>query len=167
MATVSNPAKLSSIVSVYPGSNSLAAHVRGGSIVPMSASSAISTTVAGLEISQFNGVSSYTNVSASISPTSLTSQTDGTSYNQVIGSAIISASGGTGSYTYGTPTLASGSSGNGNWSISVATGGTSTVTAQASASSTPADLTVITGVWNIVVSDGTSSVTVSLTVTWN
>lgn len=54
--TVSNPATLSSANAEFSGNGSLSALVRGGSFVPSNASSAISTSVAGLALSQFNGV---------------------------------------------------------------------------------------------------------------
>jgi len=54
---VSNPAKLSSIKAEFGGPNNLSAYTRGGTYVPMNSPSQIKTTVNGLAISQFNGVS--------------------------------------------------------------------------------------------------------------
>lgn len=54
--TVSNPATLSSANTEFSGNGTLSALVRGGSYVSSSASSTISTTVSGLALSQFNGV---------------------------------------------------------------------------------------------------------------
>jgi len=54
---VSNPAKMSSIKAEFGGTNKLSDYRRGGTYVPSNSASTISTTVNGLAISQFSGVS--------------------------------------------------------------------------------------------------------------
>lgn len=55
--TVSNPASFSSIKAEFGGSNNFSDYYRGGPYVSSAVSAAISTTIAGLAMSQFNGVS--------------------------------------------------------------------------------------------------------------
>jgi hypothetical protein len=54
--TVSNPAKLSSIKSVFGGPSNFSAYIRGGTYVNAGVSSTIPTTAAGMKMSQFNNV---------------------------------------------------------------------------------------------------------------
>lgn len=68
MAAVSNPASLSSVVSVFGGPGNLTAYYRGGTYVPNTTkNAAIATTPGALALSQFAGASSF---SASVSPAS-------------------------------------------------------------------------------------------------
>lgn len=69
--TVSNPASLSSANAEFGGNGSLSALVRGGSYVASNASSTISTTVVGLALSQFNGVTKPASATFSM-PSNLT-----------------------------------------------------------------------------------------------
>jgi len=84
----------------FGGTANLSAYVRGGSIVPnIPANSAISTTVAGLKLSQFSGADKTTPFDASANPAGLFGHhnlaTTGTLSNNV----TISFSGGTGNYS--------------------------------------------------------------------
>lgn len=101
--TVSNPATLSSVISVFGNNGSptnLAAYVRGGSYVPSSASSTISTTAAGLALSQFNGVAYPATLTASISPTFWASQPVSTPQTVTSASITCAVTGSTGTVTY-------------------------------------------------------------------
>lgn len=103
--TVTNPASLSSVMTVFSGPGNLAAMYKGGSYVPSNTSGSISTTASGLALSQFNGVS-YPSaaLTASVSPSFLSGQTTsniGQTHTVTTNSAAsVTASGGTGSYTY-------------------------------------------------------------------
>jgi hypothetical protein len=72
--TVSNPASLSSATAEFSGPGSLSALVRGGSYVAAGASASISTAVAGLALSQFNGVTKPASVSFASFPRSVSHQ---------------------------------------------------------------------------------------------
>lgn len=76
MTAVSNPASLSSVVSVFGGPGNLTAYYRGGSYVPINSTAAISTTAAGLALSQFNGAQPGV-VSAVATPSSVSGSSTG------------------------------------------------------------------------------------------
>lgn len=64
MAVVSTPPSLSSVVSVFGGNGALTSYYRGGPLVPnISQNAAISTTAAGLALSQFAGATNYVPIS--------------------------------------------------------------------------------------------------------
>lgn len=114
MAVVSNPASFSSLRSAcsaegYGSSTNFGAYYRGGSRVPANASAGISATAAGLQLSQFNGVTipvGVVNHTSSVSPSSVSgSRTDtiapASSGNATTNAAVVSIdSGGVGPYTY-------------------------------------------------------------------
>lgn len=151
---VTKPVSLSKIVAEFGGPGNLAAYVRGGSWVPNSpANAAISTTVAGLSLSQFEGASKSTPLSGFMStitglianpndpqpPSSMTVSAGGS----------VTVTGGSGNYTY-------------NWSILSGR-------ASISGSATGRNVTISALVRNwitdfgeirCVVSDGTSSITI-------
>lgn len=109
---VSNPASFSSVRSAcsaegYGSNTAFSAYRRGGGIVPSGASAGISTTAAGLQLSQFNGVtipSSVVNHTLSKSGDFSGSWSDGTSPPSTVGgntnSVTISVSNGVGPFTY-------------------------------------------------------------------
>lgn len=100
MAVDSSPTLLK-IIAEFGGPGNLSAYVRGGAYVPNTApNAAISTTVDGLRISQFAGASKGTPFTASMSTNWLYAHraTAGT----LTANNPVSASGGTGSYTYST-----------------------------------------------------------------
>jgi hypothetical protein len=97
--TVSNPAKLSSVKAEFGGPNNLTAYYRGGPYVPSDASSTISTTAAGLKLSQFNGVTKPAALTASANPSSVSgSRTTGGTVNST--NSLCSAAGTSGTITY-------------------------------------------------------------------
>ncbi len=124
MATVSNPATMSSVAVVFGGPGNLAAYVRGGTYVPIGASSTISTTVAGLRLSQFNGVTNSPAMTAAASPTSVSASTAAPA-TITTGSSTATPTGGTAPYTY----LWSYNSGDTTVSINGATTATASFTA--------------------------------------
>lgn len=105
--TVSNPASFSSIKAEFGGSNNFKDYYRGGPYVAIGASSAISTTAAGLAMSQFNGVtkpSAFTPVQRTYTSGSSITETAPTGASNVI--VAIWGAGGGGSR--GTGTVAQG-----------------------------------------------------------
>lgn len=101
MGTVTNPPKLSSVIATFGGPNNLSAYVRGGAYVPNTAYyGAVSTTSAGLKLSQFAGLAAP--VTLSLSPASQTAHYGGgTTRGTAVGTAITAtATNGSGSYTY-------------------------------------------------------------------
>lgn len=79
MTAVSNPASLSSVVSVFGGPGNLTAYYRGGTYVPINSTAAISTTAAGLALSQFNGAQPGV-VSAIATPSSVSGITNSNTF---------------------------------------------------------------------------------------
>jgi len=103
MATVSNPATLSSIKAVFGGTGKLSDYVKGGAYVSSSNPAPISTTVAGLRLSQFNGASASVALTATVSPTSVSGSYGGPTGSvgsATSNSAAVSPAGGTPPYTY-------------------------------------------------------------------
>ena len=94
MAAVSNPASLSSVVSVFGGPGNLTAYYRGGTYVPINSTAAISTTAAGLALSQFNGAQPGV-VSAVATPSSVSGSSSGNTQTGSVtsGSTTVSWSG--------------------------------------------------------------------------
>lgn len=165
MGTVSNPASFSSIRAAFGGTDPFSAYYRGGPHVPISSSSGISTTANGLSMSQFNGVSSYINVTGSASPSTLTSS--GSKLRvYIIGETTVTGANGNGSYTYSAATLVSGVSSGAYTNITVSQSG-NVFTFKANLTSTSAPPTNVHGVWGVTVSDGTTSVQVLIAVYWN
>lgn len=152
MAPVSNPASLSSVVSVFGGPGNLTAYYRGGPYVPDTpTNAAISTTSNGLALSQFAGASAYIPVSASVSPTSISKTGSGTNPSGPSGTSspvTATGSGGNGSYTYSWTRA----SGDANTIISSTTASVVTFSR-----GNCADGTIYTSVWRCTISDGTSS----------
>lgn len=146
--TVTAPVSLTKIKAEFGGPNNLSAYIRGGSYVPNTTANAnVSTTVAGLAISQFLGATNYVPVTASVSQTSIAKSGTGTSTQTVTTAVVIaSGTGGTGSYTFA-------------WQH--VSGGTFTLNnpngAGTNFSATLAVNTTQTGVYRCLVSDGTSS----------
>lgn len=116
--TVSNPASLSSANAEFGGNGTLSALVRGGAYVASNASATISTTVSGLALSQFNGVTKPSAaVSASVSPGSAGGTYPNTNTSAGSGSVTVSASGGNGSFSYSWAIQAGSQSGTGSITI--------------------------------------------------
>lgn len=157
---VSNPATFASIKAEFGGSNNFKDYYRGGPYVAASAAAGISTTAAGLRMSQFNGVTAYTPVSATASPT----RVDYTNYNKgtwVMGTSTVTASGGNGSYTYSLAFL-SGSTDDGNGTSITATISGNVVTFREVNISARTSSTLLRSTWRVTVSDGTSSTYVDI-----
>lgn len=161
MATVTNPAKLTSVISVFGASGSpanLAAYYRGGARVPSGNSSAISTTAVGLALSQFNGVTAVASLTASASPSSITGSATGlpTSHSVTTNATTVTASGGNGTFAH-------------SWSLVSSSNVTSPVvnTAGASASVTGTVSDGVTGTGTIrdTVTSGGSTYQVNVTFT--
>ncbi len=98
---ISAPASLSKIIAEFGGPSNLSAYVRGGSYVPnTSANQAISTTAAGLAISQFVGASkgsSPLTITSNVSSL-YASNTTPLAAGTVSGGVTLTCSGGTGNY---------------------------------------------------------------------
>jgi len=159
--TITAPVSLTKIKTEFGGPNNLSAYVRGGSYVPNTAANAnVSATVAGLAISQFLGATNYVNVSASVSPTSISHTGTGTTASGPSGSSgtvTASGSGGSGSYTFSWSRV----SGDTNTAISSAT-----VAAVTFSRTGCVDGTNYVSTWRCLVSDGTTSAfTPNVTVT--
>jgi len=131
----------------FGGNGQLLSYYRGGANVPNTAVNAGVPTSGSISLQSFYGASAYTSVGAIRSPTTiiLTRGTTGT----LAGNIAVTASGGTGSYTYTTTWLSGGTS------ITI----TGASTATPGVTSTSATLGVVrSGVLRTVVSDGTTSV---------
>lgn len=158
MATVSNPATLSSVVSVFGGPNNLTAYYRGGSYVfSWSGTANIATSASSLKLSQFSGAVKYNPIVVTVSPSpSTTTKSGGPLYGAVTSGVVTaSATGGTGSYTY-------------SWTyVSGSTNMTcNSPSAAATSFSTETNISgAITTVWKVTVSDGTTSNTYNESVT--
>lgn len=94
MATVSTPASMSSVISVFGGPGNLTAYYRGGTYVPINSTAAISTTAASLALSQFNGAQPGV-VSAVATPSSVSGSSSGNTQTGSVtsGSTTVSWSG--------------------------------------------------------------------------
>ena len=152
--TVSNPATLSSVKANFGGPGNLAAYVRGGSYVPIGGPSSISTTVSGLALSQFNGVSPYTPISISNATNVYGVISSKGTFN--LGGSTVTYSGGNGSatatcaYVSGSTAIQGARFNATAWNFT----GTST---------SPTGLNAI-ATWRWTVSDGVSSATWDITV---
>lgn len=126
MATVSNPASMSSVVATFGGPGNLTAYTRGGSYVPnVAMNNAIATTSGSLALSQFNGATTF---SASAAP-ALSSRLVSTNYtNGTSNTFVCTVVGGT-STTYSWTVVS------GPGIINSPTSSSTTVTAQPGASS--------------------------------
>lgn len=98
---ITAPASLSKIIAEFGGPSNLSAYVRGGSYVPnTSANQAISTTAAGLAISQFVGASKGSPLTITSNVSSLyASSTTPSSAGTVSDGVTLTCSGGTGNYS--------------------------------------------------------------------
>lgn len=162
---VSNPASFSSIRAEFGGSTKFSDYYRGGPYVPLNAAASISTTAVGLALSQFNGVSKPSAALAASGSASTLSSFGSSKGTYTIGTCTVTASGGTGSYTYGTATLYSGTSSDDVSNINCSQS-TNAYTYKA-VNVMPGPGTGISGVWRMPVSDGVSTVYVYVTVNWN
>jgi hypothetical protein len=99
--SVTSPPSLSKIIAEFVGPNNLGAYVRGGAFVPnTSTNAAVSTTSAGLKISQFVGATKYTSMTvtvANVSGDTLVGVSNG-----LIGTTTINVSAGQSPFTYST-----------------------------------------------------------------
>lgn len=152
---VSNPATLESVYTEFgaPQGTGLSAFLKGGAYVPNTSANASVPTALPIQLSQLAGAVKYVNVSASMSPTSIGSSCKLSQEPWTIGTAHAIASGGTGSYTYtwsqqSGSTQIAGSPSGAFCTFSISGAGVSTYNA----------------VWQCVVSDGTSSVTVTVSI---
>lgn len=100
--TVSNPATLSSANAEFSGNGTLTALVRGGSYVAIGNSSTIATSAGLLALSQFNGVTKVSSLSATLSPTTVSGSGQGTQGSGAVTSAAMTCNpvGGSGTYSY-------------------------------------------------------------------
>jgi hypothetical protein len=152
---VSNPATLESAYTEFgaPQGTPLSSFLRNGAYVPNTSANANVPTALPISLSQLAGAVKYVNVSATMSPTSMGSSCKLSQEPWTIGTAQAIASGGTGSYTYtwsrqSGSAVIQGSPSGAFCSFSVSGAGVSTYSA----------------VWQCVVSDGTSSATVTVSV---
>lgn len=154
---VTAPVSLSGIVAEFGGPGNLAAYIRGGGYVPnIPANAAISTTVEGLAMSQFEGAVNSVPLSGSIAPLLGIEQDlanprpPSTSTVYAGGSATVS--GGSGNYTYSWAVTS------GEANISGGTAGKG-VTIYA----TVHNWGIVSGNIRCIVSDGSSSITLTTT----
>lgn len=167
--TVTFPPSLSKIIAEFGSGGSpksLSSYVRGGAYVANTgANAAISTTNAGLKISQFTGASKYVNVTGSVIPTTLSPTSNSVGRTSITtSSATASGANGTGSYTYSwTVAYYSGISGSGTCSVNSPSSATSSFVVQGPSAVNDANTDVYHAVCTI--SDGTSSTTVTVVIT--
>lgn len=150
--TVTAPVSLSKIVAEFGGPNNLSAYVRGGAYVPNTTANAnVSTTVAGLAISQFLGATNYIPISVTVTPSSVSKTNTGTLPQGPAGptaSVTATVTGGSGTITRSWTRV----SGDANTTIS------STTASSVTFSRTNCLGGVFyTSVWKCTASDGTSS----------
>lgn len=133
MATVVAPVSMSQLIAVFAGGTSFASYVRGGSYVPnTSTNAAISTTSAGLAMSQFVGASNVV-VTGSANPSTLAASSNAAVGRLVIqtGGTTATANGATGAVTYSWAIVyAGGSSGSGTCTVNTPSGATTTFNVQ-------------------------------------
>lgn len=99
MALGTNPS-FSQVKAFFTGSNNLSDYYRGGPYVPnIPANAGISTTAAGLQLSQFSGADKVTALPLSVSANDVVVQT-AAGAPQASGTSNAVATGGTGNYTY-------------------------------------------------------------------
>jgi hypothetical protein len=155
VATVSNPATMSSVYSTFsaPANTHLSAFLRGGSYVPnISANSNVPTALP-IKLSQLAGATNYVNVGASVSPTSVS----GAGLSPLTtASCTATGSGGNASYTY-------------TWAY--VSGNTANITLNSGQGTATANwkVTGVNGnnwsaVWKCTISDGTTSASANVTV---
>lgn len=166
MAIVSTPPSMSSVISVFGGPGNLTAYYRGGPYVPnISQNAAIATSPGSLALSQFAGATNYVNVSASVSPSTISKTNFGNTAIGPVGPTnpvTATGSGGTGSYTYAWTRIS------GDASTTISSSTTASVTFSRASCS---DGVNYVSTWKCTVSDGTTSasgnVQVTLTYTRN
>lgn len=160
MAVVSTPPSMSSVISVFGGPGNLTAYYRGGPYVPnISQNAAIATSPGSLALSQFAGATNYVNVSASVSPATISKTSFGSAATGASGltnPVTATGSGGTGSYTYAW-TLISGDA-----STTISNSTTASVTFSRANCNTGVDYV---STWKCTVSDGTTSASGNVQVT--
>lgn len=165
MGTVSNPATFSSIKAAYgAASNNFSDYVRGGTIVPSNAPTQISTTAAGLAMSQFNGVSSVVPLSATANPTHVSGVSRLFKGTYTIGSSSITAVGGSGTYTYSIAYLSGSISDDSGTSVSASMVANKAVFKETNINDRSASI-ILNSTWRVTVNDGSTSTTVDVTVT--
>lgn len=107
MATVTAPVSMSKIKAVFGGTGRMSEYYRGGPRVPnIAANNAISTTAAGLRMSQFEGATDVTGMTVTANNVSYVAEPQAT---EAIGSSTAFVSNAPGAVTYSW-TLISGSS---------------------------------------------------------
>lgn len=139
--------------------HSMSEYYRGGGLVPNTGTNAAVPTSGSISMSQFRGAAGGGSaLSVGRSPPDITRTRLGSGSGTLTGSVTISASGGTGSYTYSTVWLSGGSG------ISI----TGAATANPGVTSTAVPYTNRTGTLRTTVSDGVSSVSVDtpVSLTW-
>lgn len=99
---VTSPVQLTKIKTEFQGGNNFSGYVRNGSYVPTNGTTgSISTTVAGLAMSQFLNAQKSSPPSISPSPNPASGYTQGGQFNMPCGRVVnLNPSGGNGSYTY-------------------------------------------------------------------
>jgi hypothetical protein len=156
--TVTSPPSLGKIIAEFGGPSNLGAYVRGGAYVPnVAANAAVSTTAAGLKISQFVGATKYTvpvlSGPATVSWTGDNRKPPGT-FTASTGTAV---SGGAAATTIQWVRLS------GSAAITCNNPGVVNATFAAVGGLTPGDAISETAVWRLTYSDGTTTRTKDVT----
>lgn len=165
MASVTNPAKLTSVKSVFSGPNNLKAYNKGGSYVASNNPAPIATSATSLKLSQFNGASASTPLVISLDTTQLSGSSSDRG-THTIGFCNASASGGSGSYTYSIALVSDGSQD--GMSITMSWASPRATFKGVNSMNPPMNAKPgIFSTWRITVSDGTSTASHVVSVSWS